>query len=406
MTARSNVPIKKFERTGTPPRQSIPRYGNINILKLKPGFTSPLTNFLTMALTPLSDRSWNEKTGINPKGMTREEALKEAGLNWKVFKNAHHTTDAHGNTFEVPGTSIAMRDDLTGPASVLAVHGKYRRSWENSDTLNAFYDFCDATGLVVDRVACLKGGKTSYYSAILPIKLAPHKAVGDITEVRLIFRDSHVQDKGAAAILGYNRLWCSNGCFDTIRGKEKVINHSKAFDPKRIEALLRAACDAVMLEQFKINMLTDVEISPEQAQKILRETLGKRENNKASGQILPWEQQSQTVKLAFDIFDVDNDATVQGTRLEGKEIKYTGFALYEAVKEALCHGRQVKAEGEGTGFDGQFDSRLAGATYKDMQKLSNSLGRAYIPNWEEIAKTPSHLRKVAAAQPVHVGVSF
>ena len=264
----------------------------------------------------MTTKNWHRNVGIEvTPGMSLDEQLQAAGLNWTVERSPY----CYGDYFQFQDNTsvIAYRSD-TG--DVLDRHGPRRKVFQNAEIVRAFHDFCDHSGdgLSLERLGCLDGGKSLFATAKLKHTIDVAK-VGDRIESRVLLTESHVSGVALQVRVFYNRLICTNGMTELVKLRGRSLNHMQEFDRTTVQAYLEAAYARTSQYEETLNQLAATTISKAEAKMHLVKAFGTAD--------LPWEDQPKAVKVCFELF---------GGRGAGSEMLSaydTLFGLSEAVKE-------------------------------------------------------------------------
>lgn len=259
---------------------------------------------------------WHRNVGIEiTSGMSLNEQLEAAGLNWTVERSPY----CYGDDFQFQDNKsvIAYRSDN---GEVLDRHGPRRNVFQNAAIVQAFHDFCDNSGddLTIERLGSLDGGKSLFATAKLKHTIDVAQ-VGDLIESRVLLTESHVSGVALQIRLFFNRLICTNGMTELVKLRGQTLTHMKEFNRTTVQAYLEAAYARTTEYEETLNQLAATAISKAEAKMHLV---------KAFGNInLPWEDQPKAVKVCFELFGGT------GAGSEMLSAYDTLFGLSEAVKE-------------------------------------------------------------------------
>jgi phage/plasmid-like protein (TIGR03299 family) len=174
-------------------------------------------------------------------GMTPEEMMVAAGLDWSVSKRpAYVPTVAHvENLYDPVATAPVMlvndnhfivRDTDN---AVLSVCGSTYVPFQNADTMGFFKKFTDAGHMDMDTAGSLKGGKEVW--GLAKIRKGFKLAGGDEVEGYLMLNNSHVPGKALTIQFTAVRVVCWNTLSQALRdgashGKGFKVPHMQMFD--------------------------------------------------------------------------------------------------------------------------------------------------------------------------------
>jgi phage/plasmid-like protein (TIGR03299 family) len=259
-------------------------------------------------------RTWYRNLGTPiASGMTIDEQLKEAGLDWTV----ELSPIGYGDDLSTEEYLAAYRSDTQ---EVLSIYGKWRKPFQNRQILETFHTFCEQNDLQIDRIGCLKAGKELFAFTKLPIEIDVKK-VGDITETHLMITESHECGRGLQIDLYFNRLVCTNGMTRPVRQRQQIINHVSEYNSDRIAGILTHALATVKDYEKTANGLADVVLSQQEAQMHLIKAFG--DPNK------PLAEQPKIVQTCLKLFLGEG----QGSDL--LSAYNTAYGLLESVKEYI-----------------------------------------------------------------------
>jgi phage/plasmid-like protein (TIGR03299 family) len=259
-------------------------------------------------------RTWYRNLGTAiASGMTIDDQLKAAGLDWTVELSPIR----YGDDCSTEEYLAAYRSDTQ---EVLSVYGKWRKPFQNRQILETFHTFCEQNDLQIDRIGCLKAGKELFAFTKLPIEIDVKK-VGDITETHLMITESHECGRGLQIDLYFNRLVCTNGMTRPVRQRQQIINHVSEYNSNRIAGILTHALATVKDYEKTANGLADVVLSQQEAQMHLIKAFGD------PSKVL--EEQSKIVQTCLKLF------LGEGQGSDMLSAYNTAYGLLESVKEYI-----------------------------------------------------------------------
>ncbi|MEE3718727.1 DUF932 domain-containing protein [Tumidithrix elongata RA019] len=259
-------------------------------------------------------RTWYRNLGTPiTSGMTLDEQLKTAGLDWTVELSPIR----YGEDCSTEEFLAAYRSDTQ---QILSIYGKWRKPFQNRQILETFHTFCEQNDLQIDRIGCMKSGRELFAFTKLPIEIDVKK-VGDITESHLMITESHECGRGLQIDLYFNRLVCTNGMTRPVRQRQQIINHVSEYNSDRIAGILAHALKTVKDYEQTANGLADVVLSQQEAQFHLIKAFG--DPNKSL------DEQPKIVLTCLKLF------LGQGRGSNMLSAYNTAYGLLESVKEYI-----------------------------------------------------------------------
>jgi phage/plasmid-like protein (TIGR03299 family) len=299
---------------------------------------------------------WHRNTAVNLRpGMTVQEQLQAAGLDWEVHTSGFN----YGPKFQFAeeARQAAYRSD-TG--LLLDVYGPRRLPFQNGDILGTFNRFCEGTNLSLDYLGSLKEGRTVYAAARLPHEYnVDVRKKGDITEAYLLLTEHHTNGKGLSVCLYLNRLVCTNGMTRMVKDGNRIIHHVGKFNSSTVERYLELAMRSLQKYQATVDKLAEVSMTREEATLHLIKCFGQ------AGE--PVQEQPRLVQTCLRLFDGEAKGAEQITAYN------TAYGLMEAVSEYF----NWKAPAKGTA-ETRFNSLLTGARGAQIRKFEKQLVGVYI----------------------------
>ena len=252
---------------------------------------------------------------INP-GMTIDEQLEAASLNWEVA-----TTDV---SF---GDNIQYKSDYrkalfrADTGQLLDTVGKNWQPFQNREIVTTFNQFLEESKLEIEHLGSLDQGRTIFATAKLNDEFALSQE--DLVEGRLLLTNYHKQGRGLKVDLMTRRLVCSNGMTVPVRVGGRTITHVSNFDSDRVLQTLESA--KTNFQQFRevSEQLTQIPMSVEEATLILIKQFG--EANK------PVEKQPKIVQTCLKLFKG------AGKGADLLSAYHTAWGLLQSVTEFYNH---------------------------------------------------------------------
>jgi len=297
---------------------------------------------------------WHRNTAVYVDGLSLQEQLRAARLDWSVNIGPFR----YGDQFQYtdPKVKVAYRD----------IDGKYidkyidRKPWQNREILQHFHDFCNESdlSLKVEYIGSLNKGLILYAAARLPVITDVRKA-GDIIEWWLILRDSHMNGSGLKVSLYANRLICTNGMHRLIREGNKVIAHLGEFNKDRINELLGAATRTLRKEEEVYEKLTGVPVTKEEAVMHLINAFGDPKKT--------IDEQPKPVQIGLRLFE---------GQAKGSELitaYNTAWGLLNSVSEYFNWHAPSRGSAQT-----QLNALLQGGRYSGIKKMQDQLVSCYL----------------------------
>jgi hypothetical protein len=296
-------------------------------------------------------QQWHRGTAIAVEGMTLDQQLKAADLDWDVVTSGFRFGDKY--QYRETDTQVAYRSDN---GMFIATYTD-RKPWQNREILDHFHRFCDASDLGVSHIGSLNGGKQIYAAAKLPVQ-ADVLGCGDVTEYWLLLNDSHINGKGLQISLYGNRMACTNGLHELVRVGNRTIAHLGEFSRERVTGVLEAALAMVQQKQETYDRLAQEEINVAEASLQLIAAFGDPS--------LPVDQQSKVIQTALKLF--------QGQAKGGEYLSAynTAYGLLQSVTEYFNHHAPQRGSNQT-----QFNSILSGSRGKNMAQFERQLVGVY-----------------------------
>lgn len=297
----------------------------------------------------MNNTLWHKGIGadVSP-GMTIDQQLEKAGLNWQVGTSEIQ----YGDRFEYQAKAKKTLYRLDN-GQLLDVVGKDWKPYQNSELLQVFHEFCESANLELNHLGSLDKGKTIFASADLPIEIDVRK-VGDIVRGRLLLFNHHKLGYGLNIKVQFERLVCTNGLTTPVRIGNRIVNHVSAFNPDKVRQILESTFDAAKNFKEDAELLANTPISYHQALLILIAHFG---DMKA-----PLEKQPTIVNECLHLFC----GIAKGSEL--LSAYNTSWGLLNAVTEYFNHHSQVRG-----GSSTHLNSLLLGNRANRQQSFYQSL---------------------------------
>lgn len=298
-------------------------------------------------------REWHRGCAIPVAGLSIDEQLRQARLDWEVLTTGFRYGDKY--QYRETNAQAAFRSD-TG--MFLDIYTD-RKPWQNREIVEHFHHFCEESdmGLEVSHIGSLKDGKILMAAAKLPIVTEIAK-VHDITEWWLLLKDSHLNGNGLQVSLYCNRMVCTNGMHDLVRVNNKVMAHTGEFDRDRVSEVLNAAIDRLRKKEERHQRLAKTTIGIEEATLQLLTAFGDPTKQ--------MDEQPKLIQTAIRLFQ----GQAKGSHL--LSAYNTAYGLLQAVTE--YYNWLAPARGDAST---QFNSVLSGQRATKMAAFERQLVSVY-----------------------------
>lgn len=218
-------------------------------------------------LTRINSRVWHRGTAVDVRGLSPEEQLQAAGLDWQVLVEPFYYGE--NKEFTDPDKRVAYRSH---DQKTISLYDK-RQPWQNTQILSTFNNFCEDAGLQLAYLGSLHDQNTLYAAAKLE---ADSHILGSTDEINwwLILRNSHINGKGMDVSLYSDRLVCTNGMRSVIRDNRKVITHVGEFNHDRVTNILKTAIRTIHQQETELETLAKQSITKEEAVALILSAYG------------------------------------------------------------------------------------------------------------------------------------
>jgi len=293
-----------------------------------------------------SYRSWHHEALKPVVGLTFQQQLEKADLDWEV-----KTSDIRfGEYFEhcTDKASVAYRAD-TGEYIDTYIN---RVPWQNRQILGKFHDFCEAADLKISHLGRL--GWDVVAASELPYEYSFNGK--DPSKFWLLLRDSHVRGKGLIISCFAERLICANGLRLQLKIGRKVISHVGTLNENVIHDTLAQQIDMIKTKEKLDKALAERPLSPHEAHLLLINQFG------IAGQ--PIHEQPREVQMVLNLYKGSASGAHLSTSFN------TAYGLLQAVTEYYNWHQKGSLGARG------FSSVLAGARDAKMNKFQSTLAQA------------------------------
>lgn len=181
----------------------------------------------TMLFVGQRSKLWDGQGTMVKEAPTSADAIRLAGLDWKVEPRKMYTSDG----IEVPNAFANVRDRDN---RVLGVVGKRYQIVQNEEAFE-FVDNLLGEGVVYETAGALGNGAKIWLLARMPKE---YKILGDVVDPYVVFTNSFDGSGSIKAACTPVRVWCSNTLNAALRGAKRTwsARHSGSVSYKLQEA--------------------------------------------------------------------------------------------------------------------------------------------------------------------------
>lgn len=301
-----------------------------------------------MQLVNPAKRNFHRNTLTNISGLSFDEQLKKAGLDWKV-ELSRLQYGRNGEFIEPGKVSVAYRADNGHFIDVY----RNRRPWQNEEILGRFWEFCTGADLEIEHLGYLRG-------QVVAMAKLPDSDMTDPTENRIVLHDSHSNGKGLRIALFRNRIVCTNAWRSAIEGSTRTVKHVGEFKPDVISATLQSAINTIDTIDQREKRLATTPLTDDRAMTMLIAAFG----DPSKG----IQEQPPVVQDVMNLYKGDATGSELGTMFN------TAYGLLQSVTE--YYNWQTKGCSNAAGFA----SVLAGTRNQKMNQFTNQMVSVYCPN--------------------------
>lgn len=211
-------------------------------------------------------------------GMTVDEMLEAAGLNWTVSKRPVYLGTDKPNIFRtIPNQFALVRDT---DEAILSMCKKEYNPVQNSEAMDFFRKFCEAGNMKLETAGSLKGGK--FVWALAKLNVDFQVAGNDNLQGYLLLMSPHVVNYSMliqftpVRVVCWNTLSLALGA--SLRGSKNAFRmvHTAKFDD-RMKALAEQTLGLAtgQMQEFgeAAKMLAQVQVTPTDARQFFYEVL-------------------------------------------------------------------------------------------------------------------------------------
>ncbi len=155
----------------------------------------------------LTTPAWHGIGKVIREPLSPSEAIKQAGLDWKVTKETIcRVGSKKGDTKPISDYEAIVRQDTD---EVFAIRHKSYQVFQNWEAFRWLEEFIERGDLIIDAAICLAGGKQ--IAITCKIMVEPAEVIsGDLIEPYLLFKNDHSGNGSIGFILTPVRVVCRN----------------------------------------------------------------------------------------------------------------------------------------------------------------------------------------------------
>ncbi|OLP19834.1 hypothetical protein BST81_03410 [Leptolyngbya sp. 'hensonii'] len=283
--------------------------------------------------------------------LSLQEQLRQAGLDWSVELSdlRYGLTYSHESNYR----QAIYRSDS---GLLLDTVGGRWQPFQNSQILETFRQFCDDTGLELEHLGELRGGRTIFATAKLNEQFSLTR--DDVTDGRILLTNYHECGAGLRVDLMTNARICTNGMTLPVRVGSRNINHVGSYDRQRILDVLEAAKNNFHTFQQQTERLANTPVSEAEFTLLLIQEFG--DPNK------PIAEQPRPVQLCLKLFRGQGQGANELSRYQ------TAYGALSAVTEYYNHHSPQRG-----GVSGHLNSLWLGSKAKRQQQFMRQLVSVY-----------------------------
>jgi phage/plasmid-like protein (TIGR03299 family) len=173
---------------------------------------------------------WHRLGKVLQAAVTAAEAIRLAGLNWKVEKRPLRTWGGDGASLDVPGWFANVRTDTK---AVLGVVSRQYRVLQNEEAFSFMDEAIQAGAAMWETAGSLQDGKRVWMLARIPTSVEVRP--GDEVKPYALLCNGHDGSLAVHILPTTTRVVCNNTlnlALNQARGKELVVRHSQSLKGK------------------------------------------------------------------------------------------------------------------------------------------------------------------------------
>ena len=175
--------------------------------------------------------------GTTITGMSREDARKTAGLDWKVIPRPILVEGTTRNV-KAEGYKALMRSDIRdGDPQPLAIASDKYEVFQNEAILDMMFDAAEAAGVDLERAGSYDGGRAIWAVTGTSSKAKAEVSVGDTISLKLRMTSGHGPGKAFNVQSIVERLVCSNGATATGVSEKVSISHRRKLTSRDLDSI-------------------------------------------------------------------------------------------------------------------------------------------------------------------------
>jgi hypothetical protein len=225
----------------------------------------------------------------------------------------------------IPTHKVAMRLDTLEP---MGLHSPTYKLSPYGDAVDQLMSAVDEANISKDyklTTTVLEGGRKLKGEILFP-DLTIEPDVGDIVAFRIQFFDSYSGAWAFQQIIDALRLWCLNGCVNSLGIAQSWGKHTKNLDVSASAGKLAGGMEFFLTQEDTWKAWRGVKVEQWQAEHLFRKTLAKRPHNR--GYTVDVQQQANVKQL-------DNLLSIYAK--EKQQLGANKWALYNAMTHWSTH---------------------------------------------------------------------
>jgi len=295
--------------------------------------------------------AWHHLGTVVSQAQTSEQAIKLAGLDWKVRQCNVAAAIADGQWAPCPSKFANVRSDTN---AVLGVVGGFYRPFQNSET----FDFMDS--IVSEKLAmfetagALKGGRKVWMLARIPTE---YRIAGDdVVKPYVLLTNSHDGSSGLRILPTTVRVVCNNTLNLALRWASASdglsIVHTESLEQRVTEARQKLGIISKRLESFQT-----------EAQSLAKRSMNTEQLRDYFTSLVEGRSEKQQKKLLETIWGNFHNPRNTLAGIEG-----SAWAAYNAVSEYADHQMTVRGKEGAEKLDNRVHSIWFGTANRLKQK--------------------------------------
>lgn len=293
-----------------------------------------------------------------------DKKLKESGLDWSTDTSILQ----YGNKMQF--TNINQQAVYRSDNGLLfGVTNETWQPYQNKEVISAFDDFCNTAGIELERIGSLREGRIIFASAICNDSWEI-MGTDDVIAGRILLMNSHEYGKGLTIKLNAIRLVCSNGVTTKVGIGQKTIGHNQSFRKSLIHEILASTKVSFADLGDRLDKLTKIEISNQDAKDFLVNTLG--DNEEGTDRPKSFYEQNRLVRNAYYSFA---NHTSDGAHFDVSH--QNAWELFNCVTQEVNHNMRSSGETHlhslWNGYKANIQSKVLSSLEYEFNKRNNKV---------------------------------